>query len=80
VVPEAPEAFNALGMKEESCKVRLFINEEGDVTDVKPEACPEVLIPAAKEAAYKTKFFPLKDENGKAFKAQFVIRYKFVAK
>ena len=79
VDPKTPRAAVELGLTDERCNVRLFIDEKGSVYDVKTEACPTIYKDSAVSAAWKWKFYPYKIE-GKAQKAQFVLTFRFVLK
>jgi hypothetical protein len=48
------------------------------VVEARPEDCPSLLRASALTAAYATRFAPLRDEKGTAYRAQFVIHYRFV--
>ncbi len=63
---------------ESTRSVRLFLDERGRVAEARPEACPALLREAALTAAYATRFSPLRDAAGAAYRAQFVIHYRFV--
>ena len=63
-------------MKEEVCQVRFFIDEKGVPYDVKIEKCPKVFHDSAKEAAWRWRFYPMRD-GGKSVKAQFILSLKF---
>jgi periplasmic protein TonB len=76
VSPKFPEAAKALNLKEERCQVRFFIDEKGKPYEVVIEKCPVVFHASVKEAAYKWRFFPMKDK-GKAVKSQFVLSILF---
>ena len=78
VAPRVPEAFHQLDLAEARCTVRLFLDERGRVVEARPEDCPSLLRASALTAAYATRFAPLRDENGTAYRAQFVIHYRFV--
>ena len=71
-----PEAAKALNMKEEVCQVRFFIDEKGKPYDVKVEKCPAVFHESVKEAAWKWRFYPMKD-GGKPIRSQFVLSILF---
>jgi len=77
VEPRFPEAAKALGLKEERCNVRLYIDEEGVPYDINLDACPKVFQDEAKGAALKWRFYPYKDE-GIARKTTFMLSFKFV--
>ncbi len=77
VEPKTPRAATELGLTDERCNLRLFIDEKGSVYDVKTEACPAIYKDNAVAAAWKWKFYPYKIE-GRAQKAQFVLTFRFV--
>lgn len=77
VDPVFPEAAKALGLKEERCQVRLFIDEKGVPYDSDLEKCPKIFQENAKSAAMDWRFYPYKEE-GVAKKTTFVLSFKFV--
>jgi hypothetical protein len=77
VLPVVPEAFVATGLPEAWCKVRIFTDETGTVTQVDVVDCLEILQAPTLAAAYATRFAPLLDETNTPRKNQFVIRYCF---
>ncbi len=78
VTPTVPVGFMESGLQEAFCKVRLYIDENGTVTQVVVVDCLEILQAPALAAAYATRFHPLLDENNVPIKVMFIINYKFV--
>ncbi len=70
VAPEFPEAARQLGLNEAKCRVRFVVDERGDPEEVNVTGCPEAFAPSAREAAWKWRFMPMR-ENGVAVKATF---------
>ena len=54
-----------------TCSVRFFIDPLGTPYDVRPEDCPQELVPATMEAAWGWRFAPI-EEDGGTVSAQFV--------
>jgi len=73
--PKMPEAAASLGL-EGSCRVRLFVDESGDVSDHRFEDCPDVFTDAVSECMKKTSFEPM-EFDGEPTEIQFVIKYEF---
>lgn len=76
VNPPFPEAAKQLGLKEESCVVRIFIDPTGTPSRVEPRKCSELFRDAAVNAGMQWRFYPLK-EGGRAISAQFDINFVF---
>ncbi len=72
VQPKMPDAAKELGLSEERCQVRFYIDEKGEPYDVRIEACPAIYQQSALEAAWGWRFYPMKVE-GQKVKAQFVL-------
>lgn len=77
VQPKFPEAAKALGLSNERCLVRLYINEKGVPYDSNLDKCPKLFQKNAKDASMKWRFYPYKEE-GVARKTTFVLTFKFV--
>jgi len=72
VQPKMPDAAKELGLSEERCQVRFFIDEKGEPYDVRIETCPAIYQQSALEAAWGWRFYPMKVE-GQKVRAQFVL-------
>ncbi|HJN77800.1 MAG TPA: hypothetical protein QGF58_28030 [Myxococcota bacterium] len=54
-----------------ACAVRFFVDPLGTPYDVRPEDCPQALLPSTMEAAWGWRFAPI-EEDGETVSAQFV--------
>lgn len=76
MVPALPEA--ARGMEgEQSCSVKIAIDEKGRVFNVQVVECPEMFRESAVQASYASSFYPVKVAEGKAAPVEFVVKYTF---
>jgi len=75
--PHYPEAAKALGLGEQRCKVRVWIDDRGKPTRVAVEDCPKVFHESARQAVMRWSWYPARAE-GKRVAAQTVygITYK----
>ncbi len=75
-VPDYPEAAREMNLGDVDCRVRMFVDEKGMPNNIDFVACPKVFQDAAKEAFFKSRWYPAKVDNLKT-KAQFVLIYQF---
>ncbi|HNH50391.1 MAG TPA: energy transducer TonB, partial [Myxococcota bacterium] len=68
-----------MGMKDETCQVKVEIDEEGVPSAAEARKCPEVFKEAAVAGAMKSRFYPY-IADGKAMKVSFVWTFRFVAR
>ena len=78
VIPDYPEAAREMNLGDQECRVRMFVDEKGMPNNIDFVACPKVFQDAAKEAFFKSRWYPAKVENLKT-KSQFVLIYSFKA-
>jgi outer membrane biosynthesis protein TonB len=76
VLPDYPEAARDLGLGEQQCKVRVFIDAKGVPYDLRFEACPKVFQHTTEEAVLKWRWYPAK-VDGKAVPAQFLLNVTY---
>lgn len=76
VTPVFPEAAKALGLKEESCPVKLKIDEKGVPYELDLDKCPKLFHEAVTDALMKWRFYP-HEEGGRPMAASFTLNIKF---
>lgn len=74
VHPTLPQGWGGTSTVE--CSVRFFLDPTGAVVDVRPEACPPTLLPAAMAAAWQWAF-PPHEEDGAPVAVQVVVDLPF---
>ena len=75
-IPNYPEAAIPSGYLDVECRVRLFVDEMGQLTHLEFVSCPEVFQEAARDAAQRSAWWPAK-VDGVPTKAQFLLVYRF---
>jgi protein TonB len=78
-IPDYPEAARALGLGEETCVVKMQIDEKGKPTEVAVEKCSAAFHEETRRAALQWRFYPYK-EGGKAMPASFTLTIKYQPK
>lgn len=71
VSPRYPDAAKSLNLPETRCIVTFSIDQKGRPEQVSIDGCPSVFHPALREAAFKWRFYPVKDGNGQPQAATF---------
>ena len=77
VSPKYPKAAKNLGISEENCRVRFYIDEKGKPEKIDIEACSKVFHEALTQAALQWRFYPMRSESGQKVKATFLLTVKF---
>lgn len=76
VNPRFPEAARTLSRRDESCVLRILVDERGEPAAVTVRTCPAVFQTAAIEAASQWRWYPLLD-RGQPIPAQFDLGFVF---
>lgn len=71
VAPRYPDAAKALSLSETRCIVTFSVDPKGRPAQVQIDGCPAVFHPALEEAAWKWRFYPVRDAQGRPQAATF---------
>ena len=77
VEPRFPEAAKQLNITEETCRVKFYIDEQGEPYDVQVEECHELFHENVLDAAWKWRFYPYENPDGDAIKSFFTLKFTF---
>lgn len=71
VAPQYPEAARSLNLPETRCIVTFSIDPKGRPAQVQIDGCPAIFHAALEDAAWKWRFYPVKDASGRPQAATF---------
>jgi outer membrane biosynthesis protein TonB len=75
-LPRYPSAAKSMNLGDQNCKVRLFLDAKGFVTDLEFVQCNPVFHEACRTAMTRWKAFPVR-AAGRKVATQFVMNVKF---